>query len=447
MPQAGQVLQERYQLQEKLGQNASRQTWIAEDLSTQSQEQVVVKLLALSPQMQWDESKLFEREAQILQNLDHPRIPRYRDYFVLEHLPDSRFTWFGLVQSYIPGASLQQLLNQGQRFTNVQVEKIAVEVLTILVYLHELDPPVLHRDIKPSNLIWGKDERVYLVDFGTVQDQAVQEGATFTVVGTYGYVPMEQFGGRAVPASDLYALGATLLHLLTGVAPADLPQRDSRIQFADQVSLDLGFVNWLGKLTEPNVVDRLNTATQALEALENKHGLSPPVTNRQPTGSQIRLSKSASQLKIEIPRRGLRAISALSLLGTFFFCFFMILSNPLYLGLWVLSMPLLLLPAFQQTYFYFERKHFEVGWKVFGWCYSRRRGETTKINSVIGIYEAGTWERKDGIRKLFSTFIPITEAERGIVIQAGKLICASNPMAEAERKWLIHEIKDWLGPD
>ncbi|PMB12470.1 serine/threonine protein kinase, partial [Fischerella thermalis CCMEE 5319] len=249
MLEAGEILCNRYQLQEKLGQDASRQTWLAQDLAKQPQERVVVKLLILSPQMQWDEQKLFEREAQVLKNLNHPRIPKYRDYFVLEHQSGSKFPWFGLVQSYIPGTSLQKLIDKGQRFSESQVEKIAVEVLSILVYLHELNPPVLHRDIKPSNLIWGEDKRVYLVDFGAVQDQAVLEGATFTVVGTYGYVPIEQFAGRAVPASDLYALGATLIHLLTGMSPADLPHRDARIHFTDRVSVDLGFVNWIGKLT------------------------------------------------------------------------------------------------------------------------------------------------------------------------------------------------------
>jgi serine/threonine protein kinase len=174
---------------------------------------------------------LFEREAQVLKQLNHPRIPQYRDYFAI----DDRMLWFGLVQDYIPGTSLKDLLSQGKRFSQEQVRQIAVEVLQILIYLHELNPPVLHRDIKPSNLILGDDGQVYLVDFGAVQDRAAKEGATFTVVGTYGYAPMEQFGGRTVPASDLYALGTTLIHLLTGIAPADLPQDDLRIQFSDKV--------------------------------------------------------------------------------------------------------------------------------------------------------------------------------------------------------------------
>ena len=265
MLQAEQVLHDRYQLKQKLGQNAGRQTWLAYDLHTTPAESVIVKLLAFGGEVQWDDLKLFEREAQVLKQLNHPRIPKYRDYF---HI-DERSLWFGLVQEYIPGTCLKELLNQGKRFTEKQVRQIAVDVLQILIYLHELNPSMLHRDIKPSNLILGEDKQVYLVDFGAVQDRAGKEGATFTVVGTYGYAPMEQFGGRAVPASDLYALGATLIHLLTGTAPADLPQRNLRISFKDRVHLSPSMVRWIEKLIEPDLEQRFQSASVALCALES----------------------------------------------------------------------------------------------------------------------------------------------------------------------------------
>ncbi len=276
MLQAQQVLHDRYQLKQKLGQNAGRQTWLAEDVGVSPAELVVVKLLAFGGEVQWDDLKLFEREAQVLKQLNHPRIPKYRDYF---HI-DERSLWFGLVQEYIPGSSLREQLHQGKRFTTKQVRKIALEVLEILEFLHQLNPAVLHRDIKPSNLIWGEDEQIYLVDFGAVQDRAAKEGATFTVVGTYGYAPMEQFGGRAVPASDLYALGATLIHLLTGTAPADLPQRNLRICFEDQVSLSPGVVSWIQKLTEPAPEQRFNSASVARKALESGMALNTPTKSQ-----------------------------------------------------------------------------------------------------------------------------------------------------------------------
>ena len=305
MLQLPDVVYQRYQLQQKMGQNASRQAWLAMDLSAQPSQPVILKLLAFNPQMQWEDLKLFEREAQVLQQLQHPRIPRYRDYFSLDKQSGGGLPWFGLVQDYIPGASLQQWLNQGKRFTEVQVRQIATEVLEILGYLHALNPPVLHRDIKPSNLIWGEDEQVYLVDFGAVQDQTAVEGVTFTVVGTTGYAPLEQFWGKAVPASDLYALGATLIHLATGVAPADLPQRQMRIQFSQYTSLNSTLVRWIETLTEPELQPRYSSATQALEDLKsNRVRQSSPPATRQPPHSRIRSQKSPQQFRIQFPARG-----------------------------------------------------------------------------------------------------------------------------------------------
>ncbi|MBE9118806.1 protein kinase [Lusitaniella coriacea LEGE 07157] len=308
MLQSQQTLQNRYRLQKQLGNNPTRQTWIAEDI--ESQQQVVVKLLPFSPQTQWQDVKLFEREAQVLQHLNHPCIPRYLDYFSIEKEAGGGLPWFALVQEYIPGSSLQQLLQDGKSFTETDAKEIAKQLLEILIHLHELSPPVLHRDIKPSNLIALSSQSTvqehreqssprlpvppsprhltasprprvsastspgqlatsyYLVDFGAVQDRAKAEGVTFTVVGTGGYAPPEQLWGKAVAASDLYALGATLVHLLTGIAPGKLPQHRMRLQFRDKVTLSPEFAHWLDKLLDPAVEKRFGQARQAREALD-----------------------------------------------------------------------------------------------------------------------------------------------------------------------------------
>ena len=333
--QAGQILQGRYQLQEPLGhntshQNAARQTWLALDrvphqtadqlttLETGPAEPVVIKLLAFSPQLQWDEWKLFEREAQILQQLDHPRVPRCRAQFSLE--PVAGVAWCGLVQDYIPGTSLQQLLNQGYRFSETEVQQIATEVLEILADLHGLCPPVLHRDLKPSNLILTPEQQIYVVDFGAGQNQAIATGGSFTVVGTYGYTPMEQFGGRTVPASDLYALGATLVHLLTGIDPADLPQRQLQLQWHAHApsSLSPSLARWIDRLIAPAVEQRFSSAEQALAAIAHpvahpgiavvgveSNSVDAQVNGRaivsQPAHSQIQVHQSPDTLHIKIP--------------------------------------------------------------------------------------------------------------------------------------------------
>jgi len=132
MLQAEQILQNRYQLKQQLGDNAGRQTWLSQDL--EKSELVVVKLLVFGGNVQWDDLKLFEREADVLKQLDHPRIPKYRDYFSI----DDRSLWFGLVQEYIAGKSLKELLVEGKKFTEAQVKQISIDILQILQYLHEL---------------------------------------------------------------------------------------------------------------------------------------------------------------------------------------------------------------------------------------------------------------------------------------------------------------------
>lgn len=283
MLHCGQILQGRYQLQEKLKDSLLKQTWLAVDLATQPTTFVVIKLLAFTDATRWEELKLFERQAQVLKQLNYPQIPRYQDEFWLE----AQESAYVLVQEYIPGRSLEQLQ---QRWSEAQIHQIAKQVLDILAYLHELHPPVIHRDIKPSNLIWGDDDKVYLVDFGGVQDQTVSPGATFTVVGTYGYTPLEQFGGKAVAASDLYALGATLIHLLTGILPADLPQHNLQLQFAELVNCSPSLLSWLQKMTEPALEKRFGCARQALAALESGIVLDATLVNNSGKGGLFNAS-------------------------------------------------------------------------------------------------------------------------------------------------------------
>jgi len=315
--QPQEIVNQRYQLERQLGQNAGRETWLAKDLQKEN-ELVVVKLLAFGGNVQWEDLKLFEREANVLKQLNHPRIPKYRDYFSI----DDRSLWFGLVQEYIQGDSLREHIARGHKFTESQVKKIAIAVLEILIYLHELSPQVLHRDIKPSNLILigdeGEERNIYLVDFGAVQDKATAEGKSFTVVGTYGYAPMEQYGGRAVAASDLYAVGATMIHLLTGISPADLPQDDdARIVFSDRTSASSHLVQWIQKLVEPTVKKRYGSAREALQALKepslakpqsiSSNTPAPTATVRPkrriypPDNTNIQVEQSTNQLRIIIP--------------------------------------------------------------------------------------------------------------------------------------------------
>ncbi|TVQ48889.1 MAG: serine/threonine protein kinase [Gloeocapsa sp. DLM2.Bin57] len=300
-----QILENRYKIAKQLGRNSGgRQTWFAEDLT--KMDFVTVKLLAFNPQMRWEDFKLFEREAKILQQLNHPRIPHYRDYFEID---EQGVTWFAIVQDYIPGFSLQELLAQQVRLTETDIRSLAIAILEILEYLHNLFPQVLHRDIKPSNLIQGPYGQIYLIDFGAVQAQSNQDNSTFTVVGSSGYTPLEQFWGKAVPASDIYALGATLIHLLTGIAPANLPKKNSRIIFADQVNISASLLHWLNKCTAPEVEQRFQNASAALLALTKplvKHNFTH---NQRPAYTRIQLIESSDKLSIFLPAGGYRRLA------------------------------------------------------------------------------------------------------------------------------------------
>jgi serine/threonine protein kinase len=435
-----QILEERYQLQRPLGRTATgRQTWLAIDLLTETQ--VIVKLLAFNPQMQWDEMKLFEREAQVLKSLNHPRIPHYRNSFSI----DERVLWFGLVQQYIPGSSLQELLDQGATFSESEVRQLAVNVLHILTYLHESDPPVLHRDIKPSNLILGEDGYTYLVDFGAVQDRAAITGVTFTVVGTCGYAPLEQFWGRAVAASDLYALGATLIHLLTGTPPADLPQRNSRIQFADAVSLRPFFNAWLEKLTEPAIEKRFATARAALEALESGVVLTTPHQPLirkilQPEKSRIQLNQSPDELTIYIPPHQFWQRVEHGLNITFLLLFSLgFVAAHLFPPLLAFSSPIvnLSLLAWGAIVFYGilllvnEQTHISLNCARF-----------QLIRRSLGI----TWvKREEPIANILGIFLQRNKNRLDVIVRADKRTYDfRSGLSELECIWLVQEIQNWL---
>ncbi len=265
----GDILNHRYQLQHLLSCHPERATWLAEDLETQSR--VVIKILEFDASFDWAQLKYLEQEAATLKRLAHPAIPCYLDFLSFDQTP---VKGVALVQTWVAGESLAQQLTAGRTFSEAEVKQLAQEGLEILQYLHNQDPPVIHRDIKPSNLILG--DRLYFVDFGSVWSAAPTEDPTATIVGTYGYMSPEQFGGRVVPASDIYSLGATLIHLVTGTHPAQLPQKDLKLQFQSRSTLSQNFAGCLEWMTEPSLDKRLNSATLALKALTDYQA--PPLT-------------------------------------------------------------------------------------------------------------------------------------------------------------------------
>jgi len=152
----------------------------------------------------------FEREAATLKTLHHPRIPRFVASFAEGEGVQLRLY---LAAEFIEGEPLSTRIARGP-FSEAMLSDVARQVLGVLVYLHKLG--VLHRDIKPDNLIVRPGGEIVLVDFGSARRLSGSRTYGSTLVGTFGYMPTEQLGGTVDATSDLYALGATLLHAATG---------------------------------------------------------------------------------------------------------------------------------------------------------------------------------------------------------------------------------------
>ncbi|MEM7714471.1 MAG: ankyrin repeat domain-containing protein [Cyanobacteria bacterium P01_A01_bin.68] len=260
------IIAQRYEIIKILGEGGSGITYLASDL--QNDRAVALKALSLHRLNDWKAMELFEREAKILAQLNHPGIPYYLEYFDADTDEEKHFY---IAQQFAPGKSLALLVEENWRTNEQQVRDIAVQILEILIYLHSLTPAVTHRDIKPQNIIRDENGKVFLVDFGAVQDtyySTFMRGST--VVGTYGYMAPEQFRGQAVPATDLYGLGATLLFLLTHRSPADFPTDGLKIDFRSQVKVSDDFADWLDKMLEPDLEERFSSAHVALEVLRGK---------------------------------------------------------------------------------------------------------------------------------------------------------------------------------
>ena len=163
--QSGEIIHNKYRITDILGKGGVAITYGA--ISLKSESPVAIKVISLKQLQDWKIIELFQREAEVLAKLDHPAIPKYIDYFTLETEKDKAFY---LVQQQAPGKSLAQLVENGWHTTEQEVKNISQQILEVLIYLHSLEPPVIHRDIKPNNLIRSDEGKIYLVDFGAVQN-------------------------------------------------------------------------------------------------------------------------------------------------------------------------------------------------------------------------------------------------------------------------------------
>jgi len=287
----GITLNNHYRIVRELGHGGFGRTYLAED-AHRFNEPCVLKEFA--PQVHGSyalqkSEELFEREAGVLYKLQHNQIPRFRELFRVS-ISDRGYLF--LVQDYVPGQTYRFLLDarkrQGLRFIEAEINQLLIQILPVLEYIHSLG--VLHRDISPDNLILRlSDGMPVLIDFGGVKQVAATVESLFaeangtpapaTRIGKLGYAPVEQMQmGIVSPHSDLYALAATVLVLLTGKEPHQLLDTQTlHWNWRAECSLSPNLSLVLDKMLAQQPSQRYSSAREVMLALSGNPPLQPPL--------------------------------------------------------------------------------------------------------------------------------------------------------------------------
>ncbi|MBD1813121.1 serine/threonine protein kinase [Microcoleus vaginatus DQ-U2] len=287
----GITLNNHYRIVRELGHGGFGRTYLAED-AHRFNEPCVLKEFA--PQVHGSyalqkSEELFEREAGVLYKLQHNQIPRFRELFRVS-ISDRGYLF--LVQDYVPGQTYRFLLDarkrQGLRFIEAEINQLLQQILPVLEYIHSLG--VIHRDISPDNLILrSSDGMPVLIDFGGVKQLAATVESLFaeangtpgpaTRIGKLGYAPVEQMQmGIVSPHSDLYALAATVLVLLTGKEPHQLLDSHTlNWNWRAECSLSPNLSLVLDKMLAQQPSQRYSSAREVMLALSGNPPLQPPL--------------------------------------------------------------------------------------------------------------------------------------------------------------------------
>lgn len=277
----GTILQNRYCLLQVLGQGGFGRTYLVED---QSRFNELCVLKEYTPKhtgtfVLEKSRELFQREAETLYKIKHPQIPQFRATFE----EDERLF---LMQDYIEGKTYRTLLSErhkeGQTFSEKEMLQFLFDILPVLNYIH--NKGIIHRDISPENLMFRQSDKMpVLIDFGTVKHNVFSAVSTEgippeTVVGKVGYAPEEQLiKGEVSPNSDLYALGITVIVLMTGHKPQDFFDEflRSRCWKKDVPSVSRLFAMVLDRMINPIPSHRYQSATELLQTLRSLKELFP----------------------------------------------------------------------------------------------------------------------------------------------------------------------------
>ena len=267
MTKVGTVLDGKYEILKEIGRGGMSIVYLARD-NRLNKQWAVKEIKNDGTKSIQTLLKGLEREANILRDVDHPVLPRIVDII------NSRGTIY-VVMDFIEGTNLADTLKTEGAQDQEDVIEWGRELASALDYLHSMDPPIIYRDMKPANVMLRPEGDVKLIDFGTAKEYTVESNADTTALGTRGYAAPEQFGdaqGRGIyktdARTDIYNLGATMYHMVTGMNPCEPPYEIRPIRSWNP-ALSAGLEQIIMKCTQPNPEDRYQTCTELLYALDH----------------------------------------------------------------------------------------------------------------------------------------------------------------------------------
>jgi serine/threonine protein kinase/cellulose biosynthesis protein BcsQ len=279
--QAGDLFNERYIVEGILGKGGMGTVYLARNINTDTY--WAIKEIDLRS----DNRINLTAEPNLLKKLDHPALPRLFDI-----IEQDGFLY--MISDFIDGVSLDKKLAEEGRFDEEIVVDWAVQLCRALDYLHSIRPnPIIYRDLKPSNIILTESGRLKLIDFGTAREYKPQSDADTVYIGTRGYAAPEQFGtGQTSAVSDIYSLGVTLHHLLTGKSPVEAPYKLRPIRYYNQqLSAELEAI--ICKCTNKAMEDRYQSVSELMEDLLALQKMQYSSDSRAPSGEISNIVREA----------------------------------------------------------------------------------------------------------------------------------------------------------
>lgn len=260
MTEIGTVIDGKYEVLREIGRGGMSVVYLAMD--THLNKQWAVKEIRKKGSGKNDEVVVNSllAEANLMKRLDHPALPRIVDII------DNGVTIY-VVMDYIEGESLDKILLEYGAQPEEKVKNWAMQIADALAYLHSQRPPIVYRDMKPANVMLKPEGNIKIIDFGIAREYKEQNLADTTVLGTKGYAPPEQYSGQTDPRSDIFALGMTMHHLLTGIDPRNGEPYASVRQWNPELSEGIELI--IDKCVEPAAENRYQSCADLIYDLEH----------------------------------------------------------------------------------------------------------------------------------------------------------------------------------